>query len=427
MILSYFDKASAESNFREELIESSGTIKKMPEKHFRKRDNSYLNIGQSITESVSHSINLIPLTLKDTDEKLIKTSNFRNKIAQVTTDKSKFSKNLSGFSTLDFIPSISPAARVIEYSPINTISAPDKVGFQLLNGLNSEGKFGTGVSIDIAPYLIIKNTDFTLQEYRESYLSRFLANTKFSVATKKEDNSARLGVGVEFILFRDGDPRLDDQLLDGLEKVMVDGVSKLDPKDCTKEPDPKACQDEFDTVAKDVLRPALEAVKTKNKRRLEQKQSLSLGFATSWVSPTANYRDFRSDGSGIWTTYQTGIGNDSQLIFHGFYRSGANVTDRNGVSINGSNLLLGARIQTGIDTKISVESSYNIENSLGKESNGYLAYGIGLDTPIKFFKNAKDKENNLFFSLSLTGYSGRQNGGDFQMLSGIKFNFNDGQ
>jgi hypothetical protein len=385
------------------------------------KSRSYSSVESHGNLDYSLTIPSLGKTRNNIDEELINTSSSRNKIAQATANN--FNRRLSGFSTLDFIPSTSPAARVIEYSPVNTISAPDKVGFQLLNGLNSEGKFGTGISVDIAPYLIIKNTDFTLEQYRESYLSRFLANTKLSVATTKADNSARIGVGIEFILFRDGDPRLDNQLLDGLKKVIKDELNG------PSAPAPGASQGELDKFSQDVLKPALEAVKTnpENKRRLEQKQSMSLGFATSWVSPTANYRDFSSDGSGIWTTYQTGIGNDSQLLFHGFYRNGANLTNRNGVSINGSNLLLGARIQTGIDTKLSVESSYNIENSTGKESNGYLAYGIGLDTPIKFFKNSEKEANNLFFSLSLTGYSGRQNGGDFQMLSGIKWSFNDGQ
>jgi hypothetical protein len=352
----------------------------------------------------------------------IESNNPTNKVAQVSPDNSKIKKTLSGFSTLDFIPSTSPAARVIEYSPITTISAPNKIGFQLLNGLNSEGKFGSGVSIDIAPYLIIRGTDFTLQEYRESYIARLLANTKLSVATKKTDTSANIGIGMEFILFSDGDPRQDDLLLNELKTVIFETLKS------PSAPQPDALQSELDKFAQNVIKPALAAVKNKpeNKKRLEQKQSLSMGLATSWISPTANYRDFRSDGSGIWTTYQNGIGNDSQLILHGFYRSGANLTDRNSISINGSNLLLGARLQTGGDTKISLESSYNIENSIGKTSNSYLAYGIGLDTPINIFKT-KDEDKNLFLSLSMTGYSGRQNGGDFQMLSTVKWNFSDGQ
>lgn len=352
----------------------------------------------------------------------IRSNNSIKKISQVPPDTSKFNKPLSGFSTLDFIPSTSPAARVIEHSPATTISAPNKVGFQLLNGLNSDGKFGTGISIDVAPYLIIRGTDFTLQEYRESYLARLLANTKLSVATKKTDTSANIGIGMEFILFSDGDPRQDDLLLTELKTVIT---KTLEGKDA---PVPGASQADLDKFAQNVLKPALAEVKNKpeNKRRLEQKQSLSMGLATSWISPTANYRDFRGDGSGIWTTYQKGVGNDSQLILHGFYRSGANLTDRNGISINGSNLLIGARIQTGSDTKISLESSYNIENSFGKSSNNYLAYGIGLDTPINVFRT-KDEDKNLFLSLSMTGYSGRQNGGDFQMLSTVKWNFGDGQ
>lgn len=349
-------------------------------------------------------------------------NNFSSKIVQTSIDTSTFTKPLSGFSTLDFIPSTSPAARVIEYSPASTISAPSKVGFQLLNGLNSEGKFGTGISIDIAPYLIIRGTDFTLQDYRESYLNRLLANTKLSVATSKSDTSARLGIGIEFIIFSDGDPRQDDLLLNELKSVIVKSLAS------STAPSPGAPQPELDKFARDVLKPALEEVKNSptNKRRLEQKQSLSLGLATSWLSPTANYRDFRSDGSGIWTTYQQGIGTESQVILHGFYRNGANLTDRNGISINGSNLLLGVRLQTGVDTKFSLETSYNIESSINRASNGYLAYGIGVDTPINIFKN-KDDKNNLWLSLSMTGYSGRQNGGDFQMLSGIKWDFNNGQ
>ena len=72
-------------------------------------------------------------------------------VTQQPMSTNSFKRPLSGFSTINFTPPTSPAARVIESSSISTVSAPDKFGFQLLNGLDSEGKFGNGLAIDVAP------------------------------------------------------------------------------------------------------------------------------------------------------------------------------------------------------------------------------------------------------------------------------------
>ena len=270
--------------------------------------------------------------------------------------------------------------------------------------------------------MVIRGTNFTLEEYRNNDLNRFLANTKLSVATTRTDTSARIGVGIEFILLNDGDPRKDDLLLKDLSNVIVKSLNRDDA------PPPGSPQEELDSFRDKIINPAILAVKNNpvTKKRLEQQQIWSVGFAESWVSPTANYRNFRNNGSGIWSTYKNGLGGESQIIIHGFYRSGENITDINGLTINGSNLLLGTRLVTGIDTKFSVETSYNIENSNGNSANSYLGYGIGIDTPIRIFTST-DEKDSLWLSLSMNGYSGRKNGGDFQMLSGIKWNFNDGR
>jgi hypothetical protein len=134
-----------------------------------------------------------------------------------------------GWSALDTSTPASPGAKIIGFTnEIGSVGTPNELAVKLLNGLNSDGGFQPTIAIDVAPYLLIRGTDFTLSEYREktSGFKRFLANTKISIAANsKFDTGGRLGLGAEFILLNEGDPRLDDILINEFDAILSDQPS----------------------------------------------------------------------------------------------------------------------------------------------------------------------------------------------------------
>jgi hypothetical protein len=72
-------------------------------------------------------------------------------------DSTKAENKPLGWSDVDFSTPLSPAAKIIgEADRTGSISSPDQLSFQLLNGLDSDGKFQSGIAIDFVPYLLIR-------------------------------------------------------------------------------------------------------------------------------------------------------------------------------------------------------------------------------------------------------------------------------
>jgi hypothetical protein len=311
-----------------------------------------------------------------------------------------------GFSDLDFSTPSSPGARMIGIrGDIGSVSTPNELAVKLLNGLSSDGSFQPGVAIDIAPYLLVSGPSFTLADYRKDEFRRFLANTKISIATASSDQGANLGLGAEFILLNDGDPRFDKDLFDDLRKA-------------TESPDP--LPPNFDVEAfNNSIKPKIIEAKKRAKIRSEGKETWVLGIGTSLVSSSNRYYDFRGNGMGVWTTYKRGMGVGSELILHGEYRSKEKTSDRNGGFVNVDTAIAGVRLRTGDDKfKFSLETAYNYASQEGAASNSYLSLGLGAEPKIS---------DDLWLSLSLAGNIGRQNGNDVQVFSGLKWNFNSGK
>ena len=314
-----------------------------------------------------------------------------------------------GWSALDFSTPPSPAAKIIGYSgEIGAISTPNELAIKLLNGLDSDGKFQTGVAIDIAPYLLIRGTNFTLEDYTKPTggFNRFLANSKISIATGSRDSVSRIGLGAEFILLNEGDPRMDLELLKDFQSL-VDTLPPFDPKD----PDYLTYNSS--------IKPQILAAKDRAKKRAMAKPIWTVGIGTSLISATNKNFDFRGDGTGVWSTFKTGLGGDSELIVHGYYRGAARTEDRNLGFVNVDTLTTAVRVRTGSENfKFSMETAYNLETQAGKASNSYFSFGLGVEPKIT---------DKLWLSLSMSGSPGKQTGGDIQIFSGLKWNFNNGE
>jgi hypothetical protein len=349
----------------------------------------------------------------------------------------------TGWGDIKFSSPNSPAAKLIgtDESKIQNISTPSELSIKLLNGLNSDGDFAPTLSVNMLPYTLFKGKELTLAEYRSSALTRFLANTKLSVATNKAMESpgtAHVGVGLEFVLINDGDLRIDQCLMQDIKYIAAHDVNQnlkpcisailpptgfIEPSitPCDKNKSSEAdCQKENKIYVEYIDKQYLVAKKAAEKRG-EQAPIWTAAVGSSWVSPDGRYNNLQSEGMGIWTTYKQGINTNSQLLFHGSYRTSERLKVNNGKNefVNADTLTGGVRLLSGDrDFRFSLETTYNSENPTGgKMNNSYFYYGVGVEPRVG---------ENLWLSLSFGGTTGRQNGSDFQIIGGLKWNFNTG-
>jgi hypothetical protein len=313
------------------------------------------------------------------------------------------------WTKIEFDSPSSPAAKLIGSNPdgvIPQISTPSDLSVKLLSGLNSDGEFASGLSVEFLPYVLIREKGLTLSEYRSSEFKRFLANTKLSVATSPASDIKRVGLGVEFVLQNDGDLRKNEQLFQCIDRII--DVAKGDP-------------DMGEEERKEILEmrsPKFSEAKAAAEADGARGTMWTVALGSSWVSSTAKYSDLRGEGMGFWTTYKKGIGTNSQLLFHASYRTNERISDRKNGFVNADTLLGGVRLLSGDrNFRFSLETAYNRESQDGKQSSDYLSYGLGLEPKVG---------QDLWLSLYFGGTSGRQNGSDFQLSTGLKWNFNTG-
>ncbi len=336
-------------------------------------------------------------------------------VAQSAPNLSLTSKQPIGWSQRDFATPDSPAAKIIgsSTSKIPNISTPGALATNLLNGLNSDGKFSTGIAVDTIPYLLFRGSGITLEDYRKDGLQRFFSNLSISIATNKETSSdtARVGLAAQFALVNDGDRRMNDEYLGKLEKFAASITRDPNFGDWTKE------QRNLEIAKKlKEFKESKDYIEAINE--LENKPIWTVAVGTSLISSTGRYSDLRGEGMGVWSTYRQGIGGNSQLIFHGAYRSGERIADPKGGFFNGDTFLIGTRIRMGDETnsKFSLEAAYNIENRQGSTSNSFFSLGVGLEQKVV-------PKENLWLVFSFNNDIGRQNGSDFRFNSGIRWEF----
>jgi hypothetical protein len=337
-------------------------------------------------------------------------------IALDQSNPSTLQKVPAGFSKLILESPTSPAAKLIGSDKnILSISTSAVLATQLLNGLNSDGDFQTGITFDILPYSLIRGDDLTLEEYRQSSFQRFLANTKFSVATvAAADKSRRAALGVEFMLINDSDPRMDMTYQERLNEISVEFI-KPEAKICL----PGKCLTPAQRLALiQQIAPSVKEAQKEAKQRLEKKTVWTLGLGQSWVSSSGNYQNLQGEGMGIWTTYKQSIGGNSKILLHTSLRSKERTKQSNGDFSNVDTLVGGVRLLSGDDNfRFSLETAYNRESQEINRINEYLSFGVGLEPRIT---------DNTWLSVAFGCSTGRKNGADLQFTTGLKWNFNPG-
>ncbi|MFA4828930.1 MAG: hypothetical protein WC855_06015 [Thermodesulfovibrionales bacterium] len=357
-------------------------------------------------------------------------------------------------ASIDLAVPDSPAFAVLGLNPndVERPSSPREFATSLLNGVDANGNFQTGIAIETAPYMVFHGKDTTLDEYQTNLYTRFLSRTLLSFATAKgatdEDKAERLAVGLRFTPWDEGDPRMDKYLLECLKKAVGDiEINKTDEIDglmskrnllekqrdlATDETLKKAFQSEIDRLNKDIdklrnegtaelnnkSKKAIEVCRGDKKYRsnLWNKSSWSFGITPTFTSTTGKTDDLKSSGIGLSTSVALGLGDSGQFILHTRYRNKEEVpdTDNKGKFFEQDSFRLGGRVRYGSpDLNFNAEGMYIIENRKnGQKNDKKFRYGVGAE-----YNAAKD----LWLVFSIGSESGNNKGDKLFVLGNLKF------
>ncbi len=217
----------------------------------------------------------------------------------------------------DFVIPESPGLSVLGLDP--SIAAhpksPRELATSLLNGVDAQGNFQTGVAVDTAPFLLLLGGDVTRQEYLDHYEDRALFRLQTSIAvtkgTEQDDKSARLGIGFRWVPIDAGDPRQDQMLADCLFGVLTDKAHEVSEETKNVPPGPESELAFTKTVerinAEGKYSSRVEQCRKESGRRLWNRSALTLGAAPTWIAPEGSLSNINSSGGTFWTSVSYGF------------------------------------------------------------------------------------------------------------------------
>jgi hypothetical protein len=318
----------------------------------------------------------------------------------------------------------SPAFAVLGLSPETAVrpSNPQELIASVINGVDRNGNFQTGLAIDTVPYLLLFGPDVTLVDYQSSYITRLLTRAQLSIATSKgveaEDKATRLAVGLHLTLLDRGDPRFDVDLQSTYAAISEQLDSGPIP------PGPGMAQEAERRTQE--LRPLFKAAFEAARRRNWNRSNWSIGAAPSWISPSGDTEEFRWNGITVWNSFAYGfegvpvLERSSQLIVHARYRSREEVPDpeAEGKFMRQDSFLAGARLRIGsVDTNLAFDGAYIREWGERGDRN---AYRVSAALERRMTKN-------LWLSISAGQEIGSDDGKNALLILGnFKLGYGDG-
>ncbi|HSA82567.1 MAG TPA: hypothetical protein VLE23_17250 [Geminicoccaceae bacterium] len=355
---------------------------------------------------------------------------------------------------LDLMVPVSPAFTALDVTPDSVVrpTSPRELALALLNGVDPNGNFQTGLALDSAPYLLLFGDELTLKAYQENYPARLAARTQLSLATTKgasdDDKSFRIALGFRMTPYDLGDPRMgdiDDQdtllgcyygslkpihdetnrLVQALAPAVVEGR--------TLTPDEEAAwraQLESNRAVPDRLRGCRDRFRVRDWNA----SSWSLGVAPTWTGPDGGVDDLEWSGAALWSSFAygfegiPGLQDSGQSIFHVRYRPDDLVPDpgNEGDFIDQDTLVIGLQTRVagpdnvlgraflgGPDLNFLLDLSYTATDPDDGDDDDIFRYAFGVESQITC---------DLYLKISL----GSETGGDDDQafaLGSLNFGF----
>lgn len=351
---------------------------------------------------------------------------------------------------LDFSVPDSPAFTVLGVNPttVTRPTTPSELASSLINGIDHNGNFQTGMALDFSPYMLAYGGKVGINAYNSGCrlndsglnkckfsMLRFFTRTQVSVGVIKgstsQDKSAKVALGFRFTIFDFGDPRLDrgflKQLDDAQQKAMEFAEAKrlAAGKSPLPAPNDTVGQTDFlndqNAELKLLITPLIEKEKNKNWNR----SSWTIAAAPTWSSADGTTSNMGWNGAGVWTNLGygfeqvPGLRDMSQLIGFFEYRDREAVPATTTVAATTQNSTrAGGRWIFGTnDFHFSAESLYvNTRPRLGS-ADQYVQ---------TTFAAEKKLSSGLWFQVGIGGQSGRSNGQN-QVFVMTSFNWGTSQ
>lgn len=331
-------------------------------------------------------------------------------------------------------------------------TTPRELATTLINSVDRNGNFQTGIAIDTAPYQLFfgkrvnrdrdyippqleKTIDKRKREPLKGYLTRFLWRTQFSLATTKgtteDDKSARIGTGLNFTFLDFGDPNTDFRLREcqtNLAFTLADRaaqdlgfIDRNDPAIDTGDEFIKINARKRFLVTQDFILEQFDKCIDESEKRNFGKTSFGVGVAGSWISENGLSSKFVDNGQGLWASFAYGFEQfpgfrcteqeitegerciTPQLIFHFRRRVKETVPDpvTEGLFTTKDSNLFGARLRLGVPKwSVNFEGVYRGERYAGRTSSNNVELTLGAD-----YRLAKD----LYLNFSIGGATKESN------------------
>ncbi len=334
-----------------------------------------------------------------------------------------------GQGTVDLAVPESPAFSALGMTPLQVArpTSGRELATSLLNGVDRDGNFQSGIAIDTAPYMLLAGSQITLRRYQEpsQYVTRFLARMQTSLATTKgassSDPSTKLAMGFRFTVFDRGDPRTDKMLIECLQregdKVLLDAPPL--PPDTPPEQVAIANQRREEAVRANVKPCRDQAAK----RRWNRSASI-FGVAPTWTSPDGTVDQVKYSGTALWSSL--GYGFEGVPGLQDYAMLAAYVKARNrevapdqlkkGSFVVQNNVTAGARLLFGAPaSQFNVEGLWVRNNRPDLLEDRYWNLNFGFDRKLV---------DNIWLNLSFGRQLARKEGvGGFVVLAAFNWGF----
>jgi hypothetical protein len=323
----------------------------------------------------------------------------------------------------------SPAFTVLGVTP-NTVvrpASPKAFASSLLNGLDQNGNFQSGLAFDLTPYMMFNGENITIRDYNEHYVTRLLSRTQFSFATIKgsssDDTATRIAAGLNLTLWDRGDPRVYHPER-GDDDVLQCFANSLQLPPIIAPNTPQADIERINTGNKAANDQLADTCRDRARKANWNRSSWVIAYAPSWISKTGDTTGYKWNGGAAWTSVAYGFEGISaleriaQLILHARYRSRERAPDPANPSrfLTQNSTFFGARFRAGSPKfGLNFEDTFIRTRVLGGKTDNVHRFSIGAEARIT---------DNLYFVITSGGHAGADSGQGGFVMSSFKYGFN---